>query len=97
MINETKALSLAEASEFLQEDSEIKSYVKRFTKMKSDEAVKMRKEIEDMDSIRIKSEHIVKIIDLLPEDAQDVSKIFSDVSLDENETNKILEIVKKYK
>jgi len=47
--------------------------------------------------IKLKADHIVKVIDFLPEDASDVNKIFSDVSLDENETNKILDIVKKYK
>ena len=40
---------------------------------------------------------MVKIVDLLPEDSIDINKIFTDVSLDENETNKILEVVKKYK
>ena len=47
--------------------------------------------------LKLKQEHIVKIVDLLPEDALDLNKIFTDVSLDEDETTKILEIVKKYK
>ena len=45
--------------------------------------------------LKIKNEHIVKIVDLMPEDASDLNKIFTDVSLTEDETNKILDIIKK--
>ena len=96
MITETKALSMAESSEYL-EDEEMKVFVKKFVKIKKADAEKLREEIEKLDSIKIKSENIAKIIDLMPEDAQDIAKIFNEVSLDENETSKILEIVKKYK
>src|SRR3989338_509217 len=41
--------------------------------------------------------YIVKIVDLLPEDASDINKIFSDISLNEDEVNKILGIVKNSK
>ena len=47
--------------------------------------------------LKIKNEHIVKIIDLMPEDASDLNKIFTDVSLTEDETKKILEAVKQFK
>ena len=53
--------------------------------------------MKKLDSMKIKKEHIVKIINLLPADSSDLNKIFTDVSLDEDETNKILEIVKKYR
>jgi len=96
MIIETKALSMAESSEYL-EDEEIKAFMKKFAKLKKADAEKLREEIEKLDSIKIKNENIAKIIDLMPEDAQDIAKIFNEVSLDENETSKILEIVKKYK
>ena len=42
-------------------------------------------------------EYIIKVIDFLPEDASDVNKIFTEVSLDENEIKQITEIVKKHK
>ena len=90
------SLSLVEASKYM-ESEELKAFVNKFTKLKESEAVKMRKELVALDSLKMKGEHISKIIDILPEDSQDVSKIFNDVSLDENETQKILEIVKKYK
>jgi DNA-directed RNA polymerase subunit F len=39
---------------------------------------------------------MIKIVDFLPENAEEVNKIFNEVSLNEEEINKILEIVKKY-
>lgn len=100
MITETKPLSLVEANELVgtgEEKQEIKSYIKRFNKIKLDKAKELRKEIEALDNMKIKTEHIVKVIDIIPEDIEDVNKIFSDAGLDENETNKILEIIKKYR
>jgi len=96
MIKDTKALSMAEAMEYV-EDTDLKGFMKKFAKIKKNDAEKMREEIEKLDNIKIKQEHIVKIIDILPEDEQDLAKIFTETSLDENETNKILEIAKKFK
>ena len=46
--------------------------------------------------MKLKSDYISKIIDVLPETNEDVNKIFADISLDENETQKILDTVKQY-
>jgi DNA-directed RNA polymerase subunit F len=45
----------------------------------------------------MKSDYIVKIIDTLPENSEELNKIFIDVSLDEDETRKILDTIKKFK
>jgi len=71
---------------------EMELFLKKFLKIKSGQAKKIKEELEKLDSIKIKREHIVKIIDVLPEDASDLNKIFTDVSLNEDEINKILEI-----
>ena len=42
-------------------------------------------------------EHIVKVIDFLPDDAESLNKIFTDVSLDEDEAKKILDVVREFK
>jgi len=100
MINEMKPLSLPEAKKIVEDtkdELEITGFLKKFTKLDVKKAEGMRKELESLDMLKVKEEHIVKIIDLLPEDASDINKIFSDVSLDENEINKILEVIKKYK
>jgi DNA-directed RNA polymerase subunit F len=76
---------------------EIELYLKKFMKTKPDQAKKIKEEIEALDSIKIKRDHIVKIVDLLPADSSDLNKIFTDVSLNEEEINKILEIIKNSK
>ena len=100
MIKNTIPLSLVEAKELIKDDeekSELKAFLKKFAKLDLKDAKKLKEELENSGIIRIKAEHIAKIIDFLPEDASDVNKIFVDTSLEENETNKIIEIVKKYR
>jgi DNA-directed RNA polymerase subunit F len=45
----------------------------------------------------MKSDYITKIVDTLPETPEELNKIFIDVSLDEDETKKILDSIKKFK
>lgn len=99
MILNKKALSMSESNEYLDKDSgtEIKGFIKKFIKIKLDKAKELRKKLEELDLMKIKEEHIAKIIDLLPETAEDLNKIFSDVGLDEDENKKILETVKEYR
>jgi len=103
MILDRIPLNLVEVDEILKNlpegdrKDEMEVYLKKFLKTKSEKAKKIKEEFEAADMLKIKREHIVKIIDLLPEDASDLNKIFVDVSLNEDETNKILEIVKNNK
>jgi DNA-directed RNA polymerase subunit F len=101
-IKEVKALSMAESLELIEnldadeeKKKELKGFINKFVDIKPESAKKLRAALEELNSIKIKQEHIVKIIDLLPETASELNKIFIDVSLNEDETNKILEIVKK--
>ncbi len=101
MIKEMKHLSLPEVKKLIgkldTENEEVKKYINTFAKLKTQDAKKLREELEKLDMLKLKEEHIVKIIDLLPEDKEDLNKIFTDMGLDENETNKILDITKQYK
>ncbi len=103
MIKSSIPLDMEEVKDIIGslEDSEKKkqldAFIKKFSKITSSKAEQLRKELEDLGLLKLKKEYIVKIVDLLPKDAQDLNKIFVDVSLDEDETNKIFEIVKKYK
>jgi len=107
MIKNKEEISLVEVKELLakEEDEENKqikdtlSHIKKFVKLSPEKAKKMKEELKELDIIKIGNRHIVKIIDLLPEDAEDLRKILAgeEVSLDENEINKILEVVKKHK
>lgn len=73
---------------------EIEKYLKKFLKTKPEKVKKIKGELEKLDLLKMKREHLVKIVDLIPEDATDLNKIFTDVSLNEEETNKILNAVK---
>ncbi len=72
-------------------------FIKKFLKITPEKAEQLKKELKELDLLKLKEEHIAKIIDIMPEDSSDLNKIFVDTSLDEDETNKILEVVKKYK
>lgn len=98
MIKEAKALSLAEAQEYIKsDDSEMKGFVKKFNPLKVEKAKEMRKKLEELDLIKLNEKHISKIIDLLPESKEDLSKILSDISFSEDEINKITSTIKEYK
>ena len=103
MILNRTPLNMNEVEEIIKEipDSEKKQqtdiFLRKFIKTKNSQAKKIKEELENLDLIKLKREHIVKIIDILPEDASDINKIFTDVVLNEDEVNKILEIAKKSK
>lgn len=101
MILDRQVVDLTEVKEILDniEDNEKKMqmelYLKKFMKTKPEKAKKIIEELEKLDLLKLKKEHIVKIVDMLPEDASDLNKILLDVSLNEDEINKILEVVGK--
>lgn len=98
MIIKQDPLSLAEVKEMVGEgNEEVEKFAKSFTKMKPETAKKFKEDLEKLAILKLKTEGIVKIIDILPEDASDLNKIFIDTNLDEDEINKILEVVKKYR
>ena len=95
-----KSLSLDEVEAYLKKEEldnkkPIHEYLKKFSKTDKEKAKKIADAMNALNNPKIKEENIVKTIDLLPEDAEDVNKIFNDVSLTEEEANAILEIVKR--
>lgn len=97
MIISKKHLSIAETKEFLDQGSDMEIFSNKFSKLSFEDAKEMKKKIEDLESINIRDEHIVKIIDVLPDNAQDLNKIFVGGQIDEDEIKKVLEIVQEYK
>lgn len=77
-------------------EKELKSFIKKYVKLDEKEAKKMREELAKLDLIKLKEENIVKVVDFMPKDASDLVKILPEASLDQEEINKILEIVNKY-
>ncbi|MBS3076412.1 hypothetical protein J4481_01585 [Candidatus Pacearchaeota archaeon] len=101
MIIENKPLSMSEAQEFLdkkqENQAEVLAFMKSFVKLKSKEAKEMRQKLEELDLMKMKEEQLAKVIDLLPDTEEDLNKIFTGMGLDEDETKKILDIIKQYK
>ncbi len=101
MIIEEKSLSIAEASEFLNKDStentEIIGFVKKFISTDSKKAQELREKLIKLDLIKLREEHISKIIDLMPDNKDDLNKIFVDLTLEEDEISKILDTIKEFK
>jgi len=103
MIKDMQELNMAEVKEILgglpdsDKKKQVEIFIKKFSKAKKEKAAELKKEISAMGLLKVKEEHIVKIVDISPEDSSDLNKIFVDVSLDEDETNKILETIKKHK
>ncbi len=98
MILNRQPLSLAEVKYYIKdsEEKKIVDYLKKFSNLDSKKASKIVEEIKALVNLKIKDEHIVKIIDFLPQDVEDVNRIFFDVRLTEEEINAILNITKNY-
>ena len=77
----------------------LKSYVKRFIRLDIKKANELVKELKKLSIMNLSDEYIIKIVDILPEDQSDVRKIFSgsDISLKQEDIEKILGIVSKYR
>jgi len=72
----------------------IKAFIKNFDIIKVKRAQEMKESLKALDLIKLKDEAIVKIVDFMPCDASELNKIVSDVSLDQDEVDKILEVIK---
>ena len=100
MIKEIQAISISEAPEYLgkeeESEKELAGFIKKFSILSVKDEKELRKGIQELNLIKIKEEHISKIIDFLPENNQDINKIFVDVTLDEDETKKILDKIKEF-
>ncbi|MBI5803563.1 hypothetical protein HY448_02660 [Candidatus Pacearchaeota archaeon] len=97
MIRKRIPLSMAETAEYSEGNEDLVKFMKNFDVLKITDAKELRGKLSELGLMKIKEEHITKIIDTLPEDEEDLNKIFTGISLDENETQSILNEVKKLK
>ena len=100
MIRNNSTLSMAEVLDYISKEdneTEIVGFINKFNKLNSKDAKELKSEIEKLNILKIRPENLVKIIDILPENSEELNKIFVDVSLDEDETRKILDAIKKFK
>ena len=98
MINDNKSLSMAEVLEYTKDkESDIFQFIKKFSSLSLKEAKELRGKLEGLELMKLKPESISKIIDVFPDAIEDLNKIFIGVSLDEDESKKILDTIKEYK
>ena len=101
MIKNTTPLSMAESLEYIEKDKRAEKpaadFIKKFVKITPKEAKELRKKLDDLKIVKMKDMTISKLIDVFPEKAEEVNKIFVDIGLDENETKKILDTIKEFK
>jgi len=100
MIKNREALSMVEAKAHLKEskdNTDVEGFLNKFVKMKLPKAKELRKKLEGFELIQVNDLHLAKIIDLLPETKEELNKILVDTTLNEDETKKILDVIKEYK
>jgi DNA-directed RNA polymerase subunit F len=75
-----------------------KTYLNNFKKVTIEQVEEITKKIEELEVPRLKDRHMVKIIDILPQNLDEIRMIFTGETTtvaDEN-LKKILDIVKEY-
>ena len=93
----TESLEYIEDSKDKDGEADIKKFIKKFVKLKPEEAKKLRGKLTALELMKLKDETVVKIIDIFPEDHESLNKIFVDMNLDEDEAKKILDILEEFK
>ena len=87
-----------EALEYVgSEDKDTKGFMKKLVGLNVKKAKELRTQLEALDFMKVKGTDISKVIEVLPENSEELNKIFIDVGLDEDETKKILDTVKEFK
>ena len=97
MIMKSIPLSASESKEYLKKEQEtLKEFINNFTKLNAKQAKDFREKLWELNLMKMNAKHISKIIDIPPTNSEELNKIFTDISLDENEANKILDVVKQF-
>lgn len=94
-----RPVSLAEANKLMKPTEEPKPvhlYFKEFANLSESKAKECMEEIRALNNPKVNEEILVKLADFLPEDMEDLNKIFNEASLSEDEAKAILDIVSKY-
>ena len=99
MIKNNEPLSMPKVLDYLGKDEagkELSGFIKKFTELKPKEAEELEKKINSLNIIKLNKTHICKIVDFLPKDEEDLSKVLVDANLNEDESKKILETIKEF-
>ncbi len=79
--------------------SKTMDYVNRFVNIEDKDVSELKEKIEKLDILRLKEEHIVKIIDFLPESVDEFKLIFqgSYVTFSEDDIKEIVNVINDFK
>ncbi len=101
MIKSNKSLSMAEATEYAKKNQEtgkeLVKFIKKFTKLKVQKAKELRKKLRELELLKINDKHISKLIDFLPDTQDELNKAITNIDLNEDEREKILNTIKEFK
>jgi len=103
MIKERTPLAMYEVKELLETlketdiNKDMKIFIKKFSNLNEEKSKKLKQAIEKLEMMKLRQSDVAKIVDIAPEDATELNKIFTDTSLDADETNKILDTIKNIK
>ena len=89
---------LKEKKELNFRENKVSAYLHGFELLNLKETNELKKELNEIEISRLKETHIIKIIDLLPTDLESLKLILSgeNLTLKQEDLNKIIETVKKY-
>lgn len=78
--------------------SKTEDYLNHFAKFDSKKAQEFKKKIEDLNIPRLKPEHIVKIIDVMPKAVDDIKLILQGdpITISQDNMKKIVAVVEEY-
>lgn len=92
-------LTLAESKALIKNIEEkpiLVEYFKSFSHLTADKAKECVKQLHALNSPKLNDAHIVKLVDVLPKDVEDVNKVCNDVGLTDEEAASILAITSKF-
>jgi len=98
MIKKSNALSMVESTEYLDgEQKELRVFIKQFVELNLKDSKELRKKLNELNLIKLDEKSISKTIDFLPMSLEEINKVFNETSLNEDETKKVIELIKEFK
>ncbi|SRR3989338_8068661 len=84
--------------ELSERENRLKDYINVFCKLDKKKEEELRKKLNSLNVSRLKERHIVKIIDVLPEDMDDLKVLVAGepLGLKQEDMKKIVEVVKEF-
>ncbi|MEM4605715.1 MAG: hypothetical protein QW103_01615 [Candidatus Pacearchaeota archaeon] len=97
MIKEKKPITYLEAAKLskkTEKSEKLKKFVKDFIKNDEKKENELKEKLLSLKIYKLKEEDIISLINFLPETSQEVIKVLPEVSLNEEEINKILNVLR---